>query len=75
MQWPPTSPGLYCLKFHFELAASMTSFVSMPILSNINASSFMNDMLTSLCAFSMAFDASATFMELALNVSTSRIEE
>ena len=68
MQWPPTSPGLSLMKFHFEEAASRTSWVSMPIALKILASSFMKAILTSRCAFSMILDASATRMDGALCV-------
>ena len=60
MQCPPTRPGLYFKKFHLVPAASKTSFVSIPILSKINANSFTNEIFTSRCAFSIALDASAT---------------
>ena len=62
MQWPPTNPGLYFRKFHFVPAASNTSCVSMFILSKIKASSLTNEILISLCAFSIALLASATLI-------------
>ena len=62
MQCPPTRPGLSFMKFHLEAAASMTSFVSIPMALNILASSFMKAMLTSRCEFSIIFEASATRM-------------
>ena len=68
MQCPPTSPGCIRMKFHFVEAASITSFVSIPIALNILASSFMNAMLTSRWAFSMILEASATRIEGALCV-------
>jgi hypothetical protein len=42
--------------------------VSIPILSNISANSFTKEILTSLCAFSIALEASATLMLGALCV-------
>ena len=62
----PTKPGLNFRKFHLEAAASITSVVSIPILSNINANSLTNEIFKSLCAFSIALEASATFMDEAL---------
>ena len=63
MQWPPTSPGLNGIKFHFVSAAANTSLVSIFILSKIIDSSFTYAIFKSLCVFSIALAASATFIE------------
>ena len=71
MQCPPTSPGLNGRKFHFVPAAASTSWVSMPMASNIIASSFTSAMLTSRWVFSITLAASATLMLGALWVPAS----
>src|SRR5690606_13008234 len=69
-----TNPGLYFKKFHFVPAASITSWVSIPMRSKIKANSLTKDILTSRCAFSIALDASATLMLGALWVPAVIIE-
>src|SRR5699024_721524 len=63
MHWSQTRPGEDGIKFHFVLAASSTSCVSMFNLSLISDISFMKAMFTSLCVFSIIFAASAILME------------
>ena len=66
MQCPPTKPGLNGKKFHLVLAAANTSCVSIPNLSNINASSLTKEILISRCAFSIDLAASATLSDEAI---------
>ena len=74
MQWPPTKPGLSLMKFHLDEAASMTSWVSMPMALKILANSFMNAMLTSRWLFSIILEASATLIVGALWVPLTKTE-
>ena len=66
MQWPPTNPGLYELKFHLVSAALRTDSVSISnSLKNID-SSLIRPIFKSLWVFSMIFAASAIFILLTL---------
>ena len=62
MQCPPTSPGLKFKKFHLVRDSFKTSltfnFKSLQIMEN----SFIKAIFTSLCVFSIIFEASALLM-------------
>ena len=73
MQWPPTKPGLKGKKFHFVDAASKTSFELISKCSRKDEYSFTIAILASLWIFSINFAASATLVEVALNVRASII--
>jgi len=62
MQWPPTKPGVYFIKFHFVAAASKTSSVSISKSLNILESSLTKAILISRCEFSITLAASATLI-------------
>ena len=74
MQCPLTSPGCMGMKFHFVLAAAMTSSVLMPKAEKMVCISLANAMSTSRWQFSMTLLASATRMQGALYVPLSSMD-
>ena len=75
MQWPPTKPGLKGRKFHFVLAALITSKVSIFKFLKTFDNSFTNAIFKSLCVFSITFAASAILIEEVLKVPASMIHK
>ena len=75
MQWPPTNPGFNFIKFHLVDAASMTSWVSTPNSVYIWCSSLIKAIFTSLWIFSVTLDASAIFIDGAIWMPASIIDE
>ena len=75
IQCPPTNPGVSFIKFHFAEAASITSLVEMPREEYSWCISLIKAIFTSLWIFSVTFDASATFIEVALCIPASIIDD